>query len=70
MLAAAGCAAATRALTAAGDDNLEAHALLHESASEQATPAVIVGRFLADAVQGERLLRFSRKIGVSQGQQG
>src|SRR5437660_1085727 len=43
---------------AAGDDTDEADTLLHHAAGKQTTPAVVVGRLFADAVEVERFLRF------------
>ena len=40
----------------------EAHALLDQPPRQQAAPAVVVGRLLADAVQLERLRRFLGEV--------
>ena len=50
------------ARAAAGDQADEAHALLDQPPRQQAAPAVVVGRLLADAVQVERLLRLAGEV--------
>ena len=48
--------------TAAGNRADEPHALFDQPPGQQAAPAVVVRRFLADAVQIERLLRLVRQV--------